>query len=188
VTITVLLRSSVLQFSLFGCCVTVPPLCFVVLPHVFRTATDVFVCISFSDRRLRAVQRALSLSLQTATQRLESEAAGFNSNTGDADRDGDGEGFDDEQQTKAAIAHIQQQAAAPPKMLVKVRHADGKEMKFRVFATDAVQVVIDGVCQMAGLVAEDVCVVFDGERLDPGRTFKDYDMEDQDLLELRVKK
>lgn len=146
----------------------------------------------FFDRKLRAVQRALSLSLQTATQRLESEAAavaaaGFNSNN----NIGDGEGEDefDEQQTKAAIAHIQQQAAGPPKMLVKVRHADGKEMKFRVFATDAVQVVIDGVCQMTGLVAEDVCVVFDGERLNPGRTFKDYDMEDQDMLELsRVKK
>jgi len=69
-------------------------------------------------------------------------------------------------------------------IVVKVQKAGMKQhAQFRLSPDDTISVLIEGFCKKFSFPPETITLQFDGEDMDKNKTLRDYDIENEDLID-----
>ncbi|EGG14692.1 small ubiquitin-like protein [Cavenderia fasciculata] len=69
---------------------------------------------------------------------------------------------------------------------LRVANSDGSEVYFKIKKTTPLKKLCDAFCQRQGINPNSVRFLFEGQRINPDRTPKDYNMENEDQLDCAI--
>eukprot|EP00033_Pygsuia_biforma_P000844 GCRY01000982.1.p1 GENE.GCRY01000982.1~~GCRY01000982.1.p1 ORF type:complete len:120 (-),score=10.74 GCRY01000982.1:38-397(-) len=94
------------------------------------------------------------------------------------------------EQTSVSAPSAESSSEVVPKsethLNLKVVSSDGNEVFFKIKRVTPLNKLMKAYCQRVGVEFESVRFLFDGERITADKTPNDYDMEDNDEIEVHV--